>query len=68
MIKMIKVIIIMQMMIIKIILIKLDVIIIKRIWLKSYIKECDNENDDKLNSFVLRFNDSSNNDLNKNIC
>lgn len=28
-------------MIIKIILIKLDVIIIKRIWLKSYIKECD---------------------------
>lgn len=55
------------MMIIKIILIKLDVIIIKRIWLKSYIKECDNENDDKLNSFVLRFNDSSNNDLNKNI-
>lgn len=30
------------MMIIKIILIKLDVIIIiKRIWLKSYIKECD---------------------------
>lgn len=56
------------MMIIKIILIKLDVIIIKRIWLKSYIKECDNENDDKLNSFVLRFNDSSNNDLNKNIC
>lgn len=55
------------MMIIKIILIKLDVIIIKRIWLKSYIKECDNENDDKLNSFVLCFNDSSNNDLNKNI-
>lgn len=55
------------MMIIKIILIKLDVITIKRIWLKSYIKECDNENDDKLNSFVLRFNDSSNNDLNKNI-
>ena len=55
------------MMIIKIILIKLDIIIIKRIWLKSYIKECDNENDDKLNSFVLRFNDSSNNDLNKNI-
>lgn len=55
------------MMIIKIILIKLDVIIIKRIWLKSYIKECDNENDDKLNSFVLHFNDSSNNDLNKNI-
>lgn len=55
------------MMIIKIILIKLDVIMIKRIWLKSYIKECDNENDDKLNSFVLRFNDSSNNDLNKNI-
>lgn len=55
-------------MIIKIILIKLDVIIIiKRIWLKFYIKECDNENDDKLNSFVLRFNDSSNNDLNKNI-
>lgn len=29
------------MMIIKIILIKLDVIIIKRIWLKSYIKKCD---------------------------
>lgn len=28
-------------MIIKIILIKLDVIIIKRIWLKTYIKECD---------------------------
>lgn len=28
-------------MIIKIILIKLDVIIIKRIWLKPYIKECD---------------------------
>ena len=55
------------MIIIKIILIKLDVIIIKRIWLKSYIKECYNENDDKLNSFVLRFNDSSNNDLNKNI-
>lgn len=55
------------MMIIKIILIKLDIIIIKRIWLKSYIKECDNENDDKLNSFVLCFNDSSNNDLNKNI-
>lgn len=55
------------MMIIKIILIKLDVIIIKRIWLKSYTKECDNENDDKLNNFVLRFNDGSNNDLNKNI-
>jgi hypothetical protein len=31
------------MMIIKIILIKLDIIIIKRIWLKSYIKECDGE-------------------------
>lgn len=34
---------------------------------KILYKECDNENDDKLNSFVLRFNDSLNNDLNKNI-